>query len=276
MAISSTHTRARMYAHTHARTCHVFDVLHLRGFLCCITNFDIGRLILHKPDSILMSHNSDIALLMRFNNDSIHLACRHNHEYMQMSVVQAWHLNLHSDCHYSRTTCVILQSGLTVKGELAELLDTLIDLQQSYPLSDPSGTPATPFHHKLHSLLPLLLSAYGATLSSPDQSLLRVLLHINSIVFHSPEHQQVLQHQDQAAAAAAAATAGAASKRDAAMTAGINEHADKPNGDAVEDGGRAIGDADDVSNAEGQGGVGNGPITALLNGPLAMAGSVSF
>lgn len=168
-----------------------------------------------------------------------------------------------------------LQTGLTVKGELAELLDTLIDLQQSYPLSDPSGTPATPFHHKLHSLLPLLLSAYGATLSSPDQSLLRVLLHINNIVYHSLEHQQALQHQDQAAAAAAA-TADAASNKDAAMTAGINEHADKPNEDAVGDAGHAVGDADDDSNAEGQGGVAHGPITAMLHGPLATAGSVSF
>ena len=177
--------------------------------------------------------------------------------------------------HYSRTTCVFLQTGLTVKGELAELLDTLIDLQQSYPLSDPSGTPATPLHHKLHSLLPLLLSAYGATLSSPDQSLLRVLLHINSIVCHSPEHQQALQHQNQAAAAAAA-TADAASMTDAAMTAGIDEHADKPIGDAVGDGGHASGDADDASNAGGQGGLGHGPMSALLYGPLATAGSVSF
>ena len=178
--------------------------------------------------------------------------------------------------HYSRTACVFLQIGLTVKGELAELLDTLIDLQRSYPLSDPCGTPATPFHHKLHSLLPLLLSAYGATLSSPDQSLLRVLLHINSIVFHSPEHQQALQHQDQAAAAAAAATADAAAKKDAAMTAGTKGHADKPNGDAVGDAGHASGDADDDSCADGQEGVAHGPISALLHGPLAAAGSVSF
>ncbi len=176
---------------------------------------------------------------------------------------------------------MILQTGLTVKVELAELLDTLIDLQQSYPLSDPSSTPATPLHHKLRSLLPLLLSAYGATLSSPDQSLLRVFLHINNIVFHSPEHQRALQHPDQVAAAAA--TADAASKKDAAMTAGINGHADKPIGDAVGDADHASGDADhasgfadDDSNAEGQGGGVHGPISALLHGPLATAGSVSF
>ncbi|KAA6426422.1 MAG: hypothetical protein FRX49_03533 [Trebouxia sp. A1-2] len=161
-------------------------------------------------------------------------------------------------------------TGLTVKGELAELLDTLIDLQQSYPPSDPSSTLATPFHHKLHSLLPLLLSAYGATLSSPDQSLLCVLLHINSVVYHSPEHQQALQHPDQAAAAAAAAEA--VSEKDAAVTACINGHADQPNGDAVGDAGHASGDADDGSMAEGQGGVAHGPISALLHGPLATAG----
>ncbi len=196
---------------------------------------------------------------------------------MQLSVVQTWHLNLHSDLALQPYNMCNLQTGLTVKGELAELLDTLIDLQQSYPLSDPSGTPATPFHLKLHSLLPLLLSAYGATLSSPDQSLLRVLLHINSIVFHSPEHQQALQHQ------AAAATADAASQKGAAMTAGINGHDDKPIGDAVGDADHAsgdadhaCGDADDDSNAEGQGGVGHGSISALLHGPLATAGSVSF
>ncbi|KAL0021866.1 hypothetical protein WJX77_009321 [Trebouxia sp. C0004] len=166
--------------------------------------------------------------------------------------------------------CPVAQTGLTVKGELAELLNTLIDLQQSYPLPDPSGIPATPFHHKLHSLLPLLVSAYGATLSSPDQSLLRVLLHINSIVYHSPDHQQALQHQDQAAAAAAA-TVDAASKKGAAMTVDINEHADKPIGDAVGDAGHAVGNADIDSNAEIQGG-GHGPITTLLHGPLATAG----
>lgn len=195
---------------------------------------------------------------------------------MQLSVVQAWHHSLHSDLALQPyNMCTFLQTGLTVKGELAELLDTLIDLQQSYPPSDPSDTPATPLHHKLHSLLPLLLSAYGATLSSPDQSLLRVLLHINSVVYQSHEHQQALQHQNQAAAAAAA-TADAASKKDAAITAGMNQHGDEPIGVAVGDADHARGDADDDSNAEGQGGLGHGPISALLHGPLATAGSVSF
>ena len=162
-----------------------------------------------------------------------------------------------------------------MKGELAELLDTLIDLQQSYSSSDPSGTPATPLHQKLRSLLPLLLSAYGATLSSPDQSLLRILLHINSVVFHSPEHQQALQHQKQAAAAAVE-TADAASKKDAAMTAGIDGHADEPIGNAVGDADHDSGDAAANSDAEGQGVGGHGPISALLHGPLATAGSVFF
>lgn len=158
-----------------------------------------------------------------------------------------------------------------MKGEVAELLDTLIDLQQSYPSSDPS---ATPIHKTLHALLPLLLSAYGATLSSPDQSLLRVLLHINDIVYQSPIHQEAPQHchlaADAAATAAAAtsdATAAPASQCVAMTNAGL-EDADQANGDAV----NAVGDADGDSSAEEQPGMKDGPITAMLNGPLAMAG----
>lgn len=165
---------------------------------------------------------------------------------------------------------VWLQTDLTVKGELAELLDTLIDLQQSYPSSDPS---ATPIHETLHSLLPLMLSAYGATLSSPDQSLLRVLLHINDVVYRSPIHQEALQQHHQAGAAATAAaapsdaTAAPASQCVAMTDAGV-EDADQANGGAVD----AVGDADGDNSAEAQPGMSDGPITAMLNGPLAMAG----
>ena len=165
-----------------------------------------------------------------------------------------------------------------MKGELTELLDTLTDLQQSYPLSEPGAAPTTPLHHKLKSLLPLLLSAYGATLSGPDQSLLRVLLHINDVVFHSPEHQQAQQQKQAAAAstsAASSATPSAAASIDISLAAGAVRVAGA-GGHADGDAGEIIGDAKDDINAEEQDGKIDGPITAMLHGPLAMAGYILF
>ncbi len=164
-----------------------------------------------------------------------------------------------------------MQAGLTAKGELAELLDTLIDLQQLYPPSAPNTTPVVALHQRLHSLLPLLLSGYGATLSSPDQSLLRVLLHINDIVYQSPEHQQAQRLHQEAAVTSAAATAAAAAAAIPSVTM-TNGDAGTDNGDAADAAGGAAGDADNDVSAEEEDEVVAGPITAMLHGPLATAG----
>ena len=187
-----------------------------------------------------------------------------------------------------------------MKGELAELLDTLLDLQQSYPSADPSPTPAAPLEQKLSSLLPLLLASYGATLSGPDQSLLRVLLHINDIIFQTDDYQR--SASSTAAAASAATAQGGQAAAGVAITDQQTAHADddvsavtrgqasvatdRGEGDA----GVGIGAGDDGRSAatgvqkampggpgreserEKEGERPEGPITSLLQGPLAKAG----
>lgn len=101
--------------------------------------------------------------------------------------------------HLMLQSSYLMQGGLTVKGEICELMDTLLDLQQQFTqLPPPSGasypvpTPEATLPQRAQSLLPLLLSSYGATLSTADQSLLRLLLHLNDIIYHSAEYQQQL------------------------------------------------------------------------------------
>lgn len=175
---------------------------------------------------------------------------------------------------------------------MAELLDTLLDLQQSYPPADPSPACATPLEQKLASLLPLLLASYGATLSSPDQSLLRVLLHINDIVFHTDNYQRTASSTAAAAAAASAeggqaaagglTTAQQATHRDNGVGAVSQdqgcvdrreEGAEFGNG-AGDDGRNAAHNAQKATpvTAEREGERPEGPITSLLHGPLAKAG----
>lgn len=183
--------------------------------------------------------------------------------------------------------CVYAQADATVKGELAELLDTLLDLQQSYPPADPRPASAHPLEQKLASLLPLLLASYGATLSSPDQSLLRVLLHINDMIFQTYDYQR-----STAVAAAEAEQAAAA----VLITQQQTAHFDGDMGEVRQDQG-CIGRRDeDAGTGSGAGGAdrsaatdartaapeepgkegegSDGPITALLYGPLAKAGWV--
>ena len=196
-----------------------------------------------------------------------------------------------------RTTClcVRVQLASTVKGELAELLDTLLDLQQSYPPADPSRASATPLEQKLASLLPLLLASYGATLSSPDQSLLRVLLHINDIVFQTDDYQRTASSTTAAGAAASAEGGQAAagvlttSQQASKCNSGVSdvnqdqgcvdrseEGAEFGKG-AGDDGRNAAGDAQKATTVSSErempeGERPEGPITALLHGPLAKAG----
>lgn len=207
-----------------------------------------------------------------------------------------------------------------MKGELAELLDTLLDLQQSYPAANPSPTsadpnptpadptaapadptpadptpaPAASLARKLSSLLPLLLASYGATLSSPDQSLLRALLHINDIIFHTDDYQRSVD--------AAAAVEGGQATAGVLMTDHQSPHPEEyqhVEGSLVTGGGEK--DAGSGRRANGDGGIGavaaekaipegserqgegeserekpDGPITSLLQGPLAKAGWVNI
>ena len=178
--------------------------------------------------------------------------------------------------------------GLTVKGEAAALLDTLLDLQLSYPPPDPKPTPTTPtipLEQKLRSLLPLLLASYGATLSSPDQSLLRVLLHINDIIFSTDEYQEKLQEkllsarnspadgQPSVGAAIPSGDRGQAIWDPNAVIPNDSRVADDSINATVGTGITPRGDARDATgDARGSDEMPRGPITALLQGPLAEAG----
>ena len=178
--------------------------------------------------------------------------------------------------------CVRLQVGLTVKGEVAELLDTLLDLQQSYPSSSDLNrhptAPGIPLHQKLSSLLPLLQASYGATLSSPDQSLLRVLLHISDIIYHTDDYKRRVQllASDKAVAAAEAgaegalAAAAAAAASNAARASSVRDQGESDAGSGADPG---TGNGDAFWDAGAAGGMADGPITALLQGPLADARS---
>ena len=159
-----------------------------------------------------------------------------------------------------------MQAGLTVKGELCELMDTLLDLQQQYaaghhapsnPTSVPDPTPPLP--QRVQPLLPLLLSSYGATLSKADQSLLRVLLHVNDIIHDSDAYQQQLLSPQPSQDTAGVGTG---QSGDAGSTA-----------DAARDGLRLEELGTDVTEDEGSGTV-DGPLSAKLHGPLAQAGYV--
>ena len=194
------------------------------------------------------------------------------------------------DCFESFWACVHLQIGLKVKGEVVELLDTLLDLQQSYPPPHPKLTPTTPaisLEQKLHSLLPLLLAGYGATLSSPDQSLLRVLLHINDIIYNSDEYQEKLQEKFSSARnnnadrqqSTGLVIPGADRVQAVGDAPGVigygsglaHDSSDANAGTEIhakDDAGQANGDTQSDEMTQGQ-----GPITALLQGPLAEAGS---
>lgn len=183
------------------------------------------------------------------------------------------------------------QVDTTVKGELAELLDTLLDLQQSYPPADPSPPSAHPLEQKLASLLPLLLASFGATLSSPDQSLLRVLLHINDMIFQTGDYQRTAGTAGTTAVAAAEAGQAAAAvlitQQQTAHLDGVGDEISQDQGcigrrgqDASKGSGADAADRRAASDAqkavpegpERQGGGSEGPITALLHGPLAKAG----
>ena len=173
-----------------------------------------------------------------------------------------------------------------MKGELAELLDTLLDLQQSYPPADPSPASATPLEQKLASLLPLLLASYGATLSSPDQSLLRVLLHINDIIFQTDDYQRTASSTASAAGGQAAVGVLTIAQQAPHCNHGVGDVSrDQGCVDRSEEGaefGKGAGDdgrnaADDAQKAtldgpEREGEKPEGPITSLLRGPLAKAG----
>lgn len=157
-----------------------------------------------------------------------------------------------------------MQVGLTVKGELCELMDTLLDLQQQYaagprPPSDPTSVsdPNPPLPQRIQPLLPLLLSSYGATLSKADQSLLRVLLHINDIIYHSDAYQQQLLSPQPSQDTVGAGTG---QNTDAGSTA-----------DAARDGLRLEEPGTDVTEDEA-GGTSDGPMSARLQGPLAQVG----
>ena len=179
-----------------------------------------------------------------------------------------------------------------MKTELAELLDTLLDLQQSYPPADHSPASAHPLEQKLASLLPLLLSSYGATLSSPDKSMLRVLLHINDIVFQTDSYQRTASSTDAAAAAASAegeqaaavglTTAQQATRRSNGVGDASQDHGciDRSEEGAAFGKGSGAGGRDAANDPqkampvapEREGQLPEGPITSLLHGPLAKAG----
>ena len=174
-----------------------------------------------------------------------------------------------------------------------ELLDTLLDLQQSYPPAHPGPAPAHPLEQKLASLLPLLLASYGATLSSPDRSLLRVLLHTNDMIFQTDDYQHTAGTAGTAGTAVAAAEAGQAAAAvlitqrptlhlngdgdEVSHEQGSIGRTDEDAGTGNGAGGADRGAANKAQKAmpegperEGEGS--EGPITALLHGPLARAG----
>ena len=179
-----------------------------------------------------------------------------------------------------------------MKGEVAELLDTLLDLQQSYPPVDPSPAPATPLQQTLASLMPLLLASYGATLSSPDQSLLRVLLHVNDIIFQTNDYRHTASSITATAAAASAESEQAAAgvptnaqhaphrsdgMDDVSWDQGCVERSEEGAelGTGADDDGRSAASAAHKAMPDGPERDGNrpqGPITSLLHGPLATAG----
>ena len=159
-----------------------------------------------------------------------------------------------------------MQITSTAKEELIEL----IDLQESYPMTHPQGrtlardpmaelpgnTPRPPLSDRLKALLPLLMAAYGGTLSSPDQSLLRLLLHINDVITQSPDWQAAAA-SDHSASGSASVPAAAAIGEGGQAFQGIAEAAEQA-ADGHEQ--------EDEEQAE------VGPIHALLRGPLAQAG----
>lgn len=147
-----------------------------------------------------------------------------------------------------------MQVGLTVKGEICELMDTLLDLQQQYTDPKPPSDPTAPvLPHRVQPLLPLLLSSYGATLSKADQSLLRLLLHINDIIFNSDAYKRQLL-----LSRPPSKTAGTA--------VGSNASDSVTNNATAMEGQETAAANDDVGEEPA------GPIGARLHGPLAQAG----
>lgn len=64
------------------------------------------------------------------------------------------------------------------KGELVRILETLLKLHRSHI---PEKLPLT-LQSGLRGLLPALLSSYGASCSSTDRAMLRLLLLVNSLL----------------------------------------------------------------------------------------------
>lgn len=159
---------------------------------------------------------------------------------------------------------------MTVKGELCELIETLLDLQQQYTAPNPSSDTLSPptLAQRVQPLLPLLLSSYGASLSKADQSMLRLLLHINDIVYHSEACQQQLhvsRHDPEDAVPAVSDDGGYAGTTAGALTAPDASRA------AVGAKSDAAMEQEQVLRTEGSGLI-DGPICARLHGPLAQAG----
>lgn len=64
-------------------------------------------------------------------------------------------------------------SGGELKREVAELLETLVDLHEI--CAAPGGAEAVEFSRAGAALIPLLLAGYGASLGPTDQALLRLI-----------------------------------------------------------------------------------------------------